>query len=139
MGNVMQRYETAREALENFKQGLNDFELLVEKNVYTLEEYRRYRDSLVKRFELSVDTFWKYMKFYLQEKTGLVHNNPKAVLREVGRAGLLNEQEVSLAIEMIDARNDAVHIYREALAELLLERLPVFYQLMNKLMMMAVQ
>ncbi len=139
MANVIQRYKTAQEALENFKQGLDDFELLVQKDAYTREEYRRYRDSLVKRFELSVDTLWKYIKFYLQENTGLVHNNPKAVLREAGRAGLLNEQNTSLAIEMVDSRNDAVHIYREAIAEHLLERLPVFYQLMNKLIMATIK
>jgi len=32
-----------------------------------------------------------------------------------------------------------VHIYREAIAEHLLERLPVFYQLMNKLIMATIK
>ncbi len=67
----------------------------------------------------------------------MVHNTPKAVFRECARAKLLNEQETVFALKMIDARNDAVHIYREVIAEHLVEQLPVFYQIMDKLITKA--
>lgn len=77
------------------------------------------------------------MKFYLQEKEGVLQNSPKSVLRECLRAKLLTETETVRALAMIDARNEATHIYREVVAEELLEKLPEFYQLMNKLITAA--
>jgi nucleotidyltransferase substrate binding protein (TIGR01987 family) len=133
MENLMQRYGTASQAIQNFKEGLDEFNQLLKQQSYDLKEYRRYRDSLVKRFELAVDTLWKYLKFYLQEKEGISQNSPKAVLRECLRTRLITEYETARALVMIDARNEATHIYREVVAEELLKKLPEFYGLMNKL------
>ena len=137
MVNLNQRFDTAQQSIASFKEALDDFALLVKQDSYTQKEYRKNRDSLVKRFELSVDTLWKYLKFYLEARAGVVHNTPKAVFRECLKAQILNEQETAFALKMIDNRNDAVHIYRELIAEQLVEQLPLFYQLMNKLITKA--
>lgn len=137
MDNLTQRYTTANQSIQNFKEGLDEFTQLLKQQSYELKDYRRYRDSLVKRFELATDTLWKYLKFYLQEKEGVLQNSPKSVLRECLRAKLLTEAETIQAIAMIDARNEATHIYREIVAEELLEKLPEFYKLMDKLITTA--
>ena len=133
METVKQRRATTVKAIVNLKEALDDFALLVKSENYTQKAYRKERDSLVKRFELAVDTLWKYLKFYIQEKSGIVHNSPKEVFRECARARLLDESEAFLALKMVDARNEATHIYREVIAEELAQVIPVYYMLMDKL------
>jgi hypothetical protein len=63
MGILNKRFETAQQALASFKEALDDFELLA-KTDYTLKEYRKNRDSLVKRFELTVDTLLNNYRYF---------------------------------------------------------------------------
>jgi len=131
------RYQTAQRAIFNFKECLDEFSNLIEQQPHDQKKYLVYRYAVVKRFELAVDTLWKYLKFYLREKEGVLQNSPKSVLRECLRARLLTEAETIQALAMIDARNEATHIYREVVAEELLEKLPDFYKLMDKLITAA--
>lgn len=134
MEKLMQRRATTVKAIANLKEALDDFAILVKSENYTQKAYRKERDSLVKRFELAVDTLWKYLKFYIQKEAGIVHNSPKEVFRECARARLLDESEVILALKMVDSRNEATHIYREVIAEELTHAIPVYYVLMEKLL-----
>lgn len=103
--------------LEDFENVLQRFEEILQK-----EKNEVVRDSAIKRFELTVDMSWKILKAFLEEYRGVVCRSPKGCVREAFRQGLIEYDD--LWIQMIDWRNDAVHTYKETLAELLYEKLP---------------
>ncbi|MEA1961005.1 MAG: nucleotidyltransferase substrate binding protein [Bacillota bacterium] len=72
------------------------------------------RDGLIQRFEFTFELAWKTLKACFEDEglTGL--NSPKTVLREAFSAGLIEDDEVWLA--MLKDRNSTAHIYSEALA-----------------------
>ena len=73
------------------------------------------RDSVIQRFEYTVELFWKLLKEYLNME-GLSPNSPMNVIRESRNIGLLNDDEVELALDMILDRNRSSHAYHEEIA-----------------------
>jgi nucleotidyltransferase substrate binding protein (TIGR01987 family) len=92
------------------------------------------RDAAIQRFEFTTEATWKLLQIYLHTQEGLDVNSPKSVFRAAFQVGLLNEDETSLALEMIDMRNLTVHTYNEALAQQIFSRLPEYADLMEKLL-----
>lgn len=102
------------------------------------EEYRTLRDSEIKRFEICVDTLWKYLKLYLEVKKGVIQSSPKEVFRECFRTQIISsEQETTFALKMVDARNLTSHIYKEAVAEIIHAQIANYHELMAKLLKTA--
>ena len=103
--------------------------------VLRLEKNEFMRDSAIKRFEITFDLSWKAVKAYLEEIKGIPCASPKGCFREAYRQGLLEYDEFWL--EMTDLRNQAVHIYKEELAEQIYRVLPralsYFQRLSSKL------
>ncbi|PYV87138.1 MAG: nucleotidyltransferase [Acidobacteria bacterium] len=93
--------------------------------VLRLEKNEFMRDSAIKRFEITFDLSWKAVKAYLEEIKGVPCASPKGCFREAYRQG------------MTDLRNQAVHIYKEELAEQIYRVLPralsYFQRLSSKL------
>jgi len=97
------------------------------------DEYRTYRDSVVQRFEYTIDMFWKYIKNYLevaQVLTGL--KIPSEVMREAFSLRLLSEDETEKILEMIKSRNMTSHIYIEEIAERLAVQIPDYAQVLKE-------
>ncbi len=90
------------------------------------------RDAAIKRFEYSFETLWKAAQLWLKARDGLELASPKAVVRALGPAGLLAEDEVVLALKMADDRNLTTHTYNEKLALEIFGRLPAYSSLMAK-------
>lgn len=102
------------------------------------EEYRTLRDSEIKRFEICVDTLWKYLKLYLEVKKGVIQSSPKEVFRECFRTQIISsEQETTFALKMVDTRNLTSHIYKEAVAEIIHAQIANYHELMAKLLKTA--
>jgi len=133
MEQLNKRYGTAACALRTLKIAIDKF-----KSAHAClsdEEYRTFCESELKRFEICTDTLWKYLKLYLETKKGVLQTSPKPVFRECLRSQIItDEKEVALAIEMVDARNATSHIYKEEIAEQIHAHIPVYYQLMEKLL-----
>jgi nucleotidyltransferase substrate binding protein (TIGR01987 family) len=74
------------------------------------------RDSVIQRFEFTVELSWKALQKYLQmEGVLLASISPKNLFREGAKIGLIGEPE--MWIQFIDDRNLSSHTYREKLAE----------------------
>ena len=131
MKNINLRYETAKNAIESFNIAVEKFDDGTQN--LSEEGYRTLRDSAIKRFEIAVDTLWKYLKIYLEVQKGVVHNSPKPVFRECLRTNILTPQETAAALEMIDARNTTSHIYKEEIAEQISHKLQNYATLMEKI------
>ncbi len=133
MEQLKNRYNMIVHALDTLKIAIN--KLQDSQCCSSEEEYRTFRDSEIKRFEICADTLWKYLKLYLETKKGVLQTSPKAVFRECLRSQIItDEKEVALAIEMVDARNSTSHIYKEEVAEQIHAHIPAYYQLMEKLL-----
>lgn len=132
--DLKQRYQTALVALASMHEAIEKMKKfqcrLPADEVSTNSDYRTFRDSVVMRFAYTLDTTWKYTKFYLEKRFGAVHNSPKPVLRECQRNAILSEEETVAALEMVDARNLTAHIYREEVAEQIVKYIDQYYALL---------
>jgi nucleotidyltransferase substrate binding protein (TIGR01987 family) len=81
------------------------------------------RDSAILRFELAYEAGWKCVQAFLREE-GVEAASPRQVFAGAFRLGWVKD-EVTWK-EIIEDRNLAVHVYREALADALFERLPTY-------------
>jgi hypothetical protein len=109
MAQLKLKYEHAKKAIDSLK-------LLIDKyhNLQKLDPILPLvtREALIKRFEYSIDTLWKYLKLYLKEKHGLEQKSPKTVFKECLRLGLNSETETELSLEMVDDLDNSPWINR---------------------------
>ena len=96
------------------------------------EIYKTTRDSSIQRFEYTIESFWKFLKIYLQYKLGVFPKleGSKGILREAMNAKLITNEEFEILVEGVADRNLTSHIYKEEIAELLVGHLPQYYATM---------
>lgn len=134
------RYETLKKAEKTFQKALDDLYLVQEQTqpygpISHDDIVQSMEDSLIQRFEYSIDFLWKYLKEYLE----LVHKivpevrSPKTIIRESVKIGLLSEAEGESAIDMIESRNLTSHIYRKEVALMLVSKMPEFLGLFKQI------
>ena len=132
MEKIKLKYNYAKKALVKLKEVVLKLDEIEHKRS-THQNYQILRDSVIKRFEMSLDTFWKYLKVYLEVKKGIVINSPKMIFRECYKNSLMDEEETKLFLKMVDSRNMAAHGYHEEVAEEIASDIPGYYNLMKKL------
>ena len=86
------------------------------------------RDSVIVRFQYTFELCWKTVKLFLYEKHGVNVNSPKDCFRELRRNSSLTDEETETLNKMVDARNEVVHTYQEAVAEALYKRIKNTYR-----------
>ena len=120
MDRLSQRMKTAERALNTLAK------VLMERKTEIV------RDAAIQRFEYTFEAVWKAGQLFLREREGLQAASPKAAIRAFGEVELLNEDQVSAALQMADDRNLTVHTYNEDLAEALYGRLPGHARLLGE-------
>jgi len=97
--------------------------------------YPSLRDSTIKRFEYSIDAFWKFLKEYLEQKHGITPPaSPKGVFKaalDLQVISAVEEEELRLLIEN---RNLTSHAYNIELAESIAKVIPDHYQVIQKIL-----
>ncbi len=138
MGKLKLKHEQLVSALDRLVESIEDLENFeTQSKKLGIEDtergYRSLRDSLIQRFELSSDLFWKYLKRYMidEQKQMVDVNSPKGVIRDAIKAKLLTELDGERLLEMIDDRNMSSHIYEEEIAEQICFRTAGHYKLMR--------
>ncbi|MEN9813958.1 MAG: hypothetical protein RL479_2644 [Verrucomicrobiota bacterium] len=81
----------------------------------------RDRDSAILRFELAYEVAWKHLQALAREQ-GLASAGPRQAFENAFRLGWIDDEVIWR--DVLTARNQAVHVYREAWAQALAERLP---------------
>ena len=99
------------------------------------EIYNTTRDSAIQRFEYSIDSFWKFLKVYIDKQFGITAevNSARAILREALNAGLITNEEFEQLIEGVADRNMTSHSYKEEVAHMLAFHLPIYYEMMQNI------
>jgi nucleotidyltransferase substrate binding protein (TIGR01987 family) len=114
--------ERLNERLAVAKRALETLQELLE-----LEQPSRVeRDAAIQRFEYTCEAVWKAAQRYLQVVEGISIGSPKGSIRGSREVGLINDEQTTLGLEMIDDRNLTVHTYNEPLAEELYRQLPAY-------------
>lgn len=86
-----------------------------------------YRDAVIQRFEFCYDLTWKFFKLILKEKFSIEATSPRKVFQECYQQNILTHQETESLLEMIDARNQATHVYDEAAADAISKKIVLYY------------
>jgi nucleotidyltransferase substrate binding protein (TIGR01987 family) len=73
------------------------------------------RDSVIQRFEFTVELSWKALQRYLKSSGVVESLTPKNTFREGARLGIVRNPDAW--IRFVDARNLSSHTYKESLAE----------------------
>lgn len=115
----------SNEILKDFNQAIKNLS-----EVLTLEKDEVIRDSAIKRFELCFDSAWKSIKNYAREQ-GIECYSPRECFKTAFQLKLIDYQDEWLKI--IDDRNLTTHLYNEASADEVYERLPSYVELFKEL------
>ena len=124
-----------QERLDFFKEALkrlNEILELLKKNKSN-EFYDIFRDSAIKRFEFSIDLFWKSLKDILNNRYGIEGAGPKFIAKLSLENKLISQKEYEQVICMIDDRNRSSHTYDAVSAEEILSRVYDYYLLMQQI------
>ena len=103
----MTKFEVVISQFEKALKSLKEVLLLPKNNIV--------RDSAIKRFEYTVDISWKLIKFFIEEKKGIICNSPKDCFRQAYEQGIIDYDDRYL--KYIDMRNQTSHTYNEKIAE----------------------
>lgn len=103
----LQKVETV---LASFEKAINKAKL--EKNS---DDFEFFHDSVVQRFEYSIESVWKLMKIVLREVESLECFSPKDCVKQMFKLGYIDNIEGWL--EMLNARNVTSHLCGEEYAE----------------------
>lgn len=110
---------------EDFIKTVQNLEEILE-----LEKNKINRDAAIKRFELCFDLVWKFIKSLLEEK-GVVCHSPTECFQQAYMQKMISYND--LWMRMIKVRNEAVHTYKDSLAEALYNDLHKYLELFQDL------
>jgi nucleotidyltransferase substrate binding protein (TIGR01987 family) len=132
MEKIIDRYEIALQTLKTLRESLD---LLETTNILD-KSYLAICDSVIQRFEYSIDTFWKFIKLYLSAivKMNIEANSPKAIIREALDAKIIDSNEFQSIIRAITRRNESSHAYNKDLARDIVEEIPLYYETLHTIL-----
>lgn len=131
MEKLRLRHKAVKKALKTLKESLD---LIEDPECNPL--YNELRDSVIKRFEYSIDIFWKYIREYLEDVNKITIGpviSAKAVFRASLNAKLISQAEFDLLLISIDDRNLTSHTYNEELAEAISSRIKKYFVIVNQI------
>jgi nucleotidyltransferase substrate binding protein (TIGR01987 family) len=110
-----------------------DFEDILERWAEVLQQPESdiVRDSAILRFELTFEVGWKLVQLLAREQ-GLEVNSPRQAFQQAFSLGWITNEEVW--VDIIRARNTAVHVYRQEYAGALYQELPRYHQAFTELL-----
>ena len=115
-------------ALSNFRDALTLepalFPALVADNI---------KSGQIQKFEFTVELLWKTVQVFLFEVDGVDVVTPKSVAKEFVEAGYCDYETYELFIRAINDRNQLSHIYRQEMAETVMQRLPDYVHLVEQI------
>jgi nucleotidyltransferase substrate binding protein (TIGR01987 family) len=113
-------FEGLGSAISRLKEGVN--------HPHT-ENDQLYRDATIQRFEFCIELFWKVLKKFLSYEK-IPATTPRDTLQKSFQYELIDDEKVWL--EMLDDRNRTSHIYKEAVAEEVYQKIKGYFPVIDK-------
>ncbi len=99
------------------------------------ETKEMYFDSIIQRFELTYETFWKYLKEYISLRHGLALASPWATFRQCFKVDLISQQKAEELDDVANAHNITTHLYSQIMSRNMVKNLiPTYCILIKKLL-----
>ena len=139
MGGLEYKRKNLSQALVRFQEAIKFYQYGLEGKVNkigpieTEDLVLALRDSMIQRFEFTIELFWKFLKSYLEEVGGVVVTpaTPRATVLAATKAALLAEAEAESVLKMFESRNLTSHMYQDRVARELAQQLPGFQALIH--------
>lgn len=111
---------------KRWEERIGDLEKAVNRLGEAIEESKKInfstlKDGVIQRFEFTLELSWKALKSLLNEEGVESATTPKSTVKEGGKIGLI--KNIEIWIEMLDDRNLTSHIYNQAIADEIYERI----------------
>jgi nucleotidyltransferase substrate binding protein (TIGR01987 family) len=131
--NFEQALKSLKASIEHYRSAQNASQIEKIGTINKDELLISLRDSMIQRFEYTTEICWKFIKSYLEvsEKAKLQSSSPREVFRTACNYKIFTETEVENFLRMLDSRNLTSHMYKEEVAEILLAKIPVFFDLLT--------
>ena len=92
------------------------------------------RNGQAQKFEYTIELCWKAIKEYLKQHEGIDEASPKKVVKAFYLSGCLAEDDYLALTQAIDDRNKLSHVYEQREFDLIVNRLPQYADLMQRLL-----
>jgi len=107
----MAKTEKYERTFEKFEKAFGKYkEIVKSKELFAFLNHELVVEVTTKRFEYTFESMWKVLKEYLRAE-GVECPTPLKCFKEAFKAGLIDENHESVFIEMIEKRNQIVHVY----------------------------
>ena len=125
MESLKLKHEAMQKALASLQEVLESVNVLIQCGVAS----NVIRDSIIKRFEYCIDSFWKFLKIYLEEvqKIDVKLAAPREVLRLSLQNNVIAKAEFDTLIYAVTDRNLTSHTYNEDLANKISSQVPLYF------------
>lgn len=138
MGGLESKTKNFSQAITRFKEAVQFYQYGLEGKVSligpiaTEDLLLSLRDSMIQRFEFTIELFWKFLKSYLEEKEKVQVTvvTPRSVVLAATKSLLLTENEAEEILKMFESRNLTSHVYQDRIAKDLAKKLPAYHALM---------
>lgn len=90
--------------------------------------------GVIKHFELTYETAWKFLKEYLAKTYNCEALSSKQVFRECEKYQIFSTIIVNELITLADARNTTTHIYNQMLAQEVCNAIVKHYQVLGQIL-----
>jgi nucleotidyltransferase substrate binding protein (TIGR01987 family) len=131
MESLNVKYDAIVRLLDAFAVAINLYHEAKDDCKVTMAVREAFRDSVIKRFELSYDLLWKYLREYVGISQGMYADSPRKVFDLCFQYEISNEDEGQLLFNMIKSRNLTTHTYDVDLANEMSEKVADYYQVMQ--------
>lgn len=131
MESLNVKHEAIVRLLDAFEIAINLYHEAKDDWTVAIAVREAFRDSIIKRFELSYDLLWKYLREYIGLSQGIYADSPRKVFDLCFQYGITNADEGQLLFNMIKSRNLTTHTYDVDLANEMSEKVAEYYQVMH--------
>ena len=116
MDKLHEKYRYLSDAVARLREALDDYKK------YPLDSIR---DGTIQRFEFCTELAWKTMREYLLDQGYTNINSPKEVIKQAFAFGMIKDNKAW--IDLLNDRNLTSHVYDEATAKAIFERIESKY------------
>lgn len=107
----MEQSEKFKRTFEKFKKAFNKYkEIVTSPQIFQFLSQDLIIEISTKRFEYTFESMWQALKEYLRAQ-GVECSTPLKCFKEAFKAGLVEESCQEIFIDMIEKRNQMVHMY----------------------------
>lgn len=131
MESLKAKYESISKLLDAFEIAIDLYHEAKDGSKVDIAIREAFRDSVIKRFELSYDLLWKYLREYIGILQGTYADSPRKVFDLCFQYEIAKANEEKLLLGMIKGRNLTTHTYDVELATEMAEKVSEYYQVMR--------